>query len=108
MPWWGDSSGTIASDFAREVSGQLGAGPTPGYGPLFAFDFMGGSLDAILQNLNDPLSQLDDTFLDNQTVTFAVATPIASTSVPAPLPLLALATAGAWSRRLRRRLRSAS
>jgi MYXO-CTERM domain-containing protein len=107
MPWWGDSSGTTASDFAREVFSQLGLGPTPGYGPLFAYDFSGGSLNAILQNLNDPLSQLDDTFLDSQTLTYAVATPQGSPSVPAPLPLMALAAAGAWSRRLRR-LRSAT
>lgn len=108
MPWWGDSSGTTASDFAREVSGQLGAGPTPGYGPLFAYDFTGGSLNAILQSLNDPLSQLDDTFLDSQTLTYAVAAPLTSPSVPAPLPLMALGAAGAWSRRLRSRIRSST
>lgn len=106
MPWWGDSSGTSASTFAQEAYNQIGAGPTPGYGPLFAYDLSGGSLNAILQNLNDPLSQLDDTFADNQTLTFAVATPLATTSVPAPLPLTALAATAAWSRRLRRRLRS--
>ena len=106
MPWWGDSSGSSASSFAQVVYNQLGAGPNPGYGPLFAYDLSGGSLNAVLQDLNDPLSQLDNTFADNQTLTFAVASPLSSTSVPAPLPLTALAAAAAWSRRLRRRIHS--
>ena len=106
MPWWGDSSGATASVFATEVYDQLGAGPTAGYGPLFAYDIAGGNLNVIMQNLTNPLSQLDDTFADNQTLSFAVANPLATTSVPAPLPLTALAAATAWSRRLRRRIRS--
>ena len=106
MPWWGDSSGTTASLFATEVYDQLGAGPTAGYGPLFAYDIAGGNLNVIKQNLTNPLSQLDDTFADNQTLSFAVANPLATTSVPAPLPLTSLAAATAWSRRLRRRIRS--
>ena len=108
MPWWGDATGASASTFAQVVYNQLGAGPTPGYGPLFAYEISGGNLNAILQNFSDPLSQLDDIFADNLTVTFAVATPVSTTSVPAPLPLAALATAAAWSHRLRRRIHSAS
>jgi hypothetical protein len=112
MPWWGDGTGASASTFAQVVYNQLGAGPTPGYSPMFVYEISGGNLNAILQNLSDPLSQLDDIFADNLTVAFAVATPVSTpvstASVPAPLPLAALATAAAWSRRLRRRIHSAS
>jgi hypothetical protein len=93
----GDATGASASTFAQVVYNQLGAGPTPGYGPLFAYEISGGNLNAILQNFSDPLSQLDDIFADNLTVTLAVATPVSTTSVPAPLPLAALATAAAHS-----------
>lgn len=106
MPWWGDSTGTSASVFAQVVYNQLGVGPTAGYGPLFAYDLSGGTLNAILQELNNPLIQLDDTFPDNQPFAYAVASPLATPTAPSPLPIAALPTAGAWSRTLRRRIRS--
>ncbi|MFM8278694.1 MAG: hypothetical protein ACKN89_17210 [Cyanobium sp.] len=107
MPWWADVSGASAAAFALEVYDQLGGGPTPGYGPLFAYTASAGSVNAILQNLSDPLSQLDDTYLDTLNLSYAIATPLSTPSaVPAPLPLAACGAALTWSRRLRRRLHS--
>jgi hypothetical protein len=107
MPWWGDLSGASAAAFALEVYDQLGGGPSSGFGPLFAYTASAGSVNAILQNLSDPLSQLDDTVLDNLNLSYAVATPLSTPSaVPAPLPLAAFGGALTWSRRLRRRLHS--
>jgi hypothetical protein len=74
---------------------------------LFAYTASAGSVSAILQNLSDPLSQLDDTYLDNLNLPYAIAIPLPTPSpVPAPLPLAALGAALTWSRRLRRRFHS--
>lgn len=107
MPWWGDLSGASAAAFALEVYDQLGGGPSSGFGPLFAYTASAGSVNAILQNLSDPVSQLDDTYLDDLNLSYAIATPLTTPSpVPAPLPLAAVGAALTWSRRLRRRLHS--
>jgi hypothetical protein len=32
MPWWGDGTGNLATEFAQQVYNHLGPGPTSGYG----------------------------------------------------------------------------
>lgn len=112
MPWWGDSS--LASTFASQVYDQLGDGYQTGYGPVFAYQFIStpsAEVYGITQNTTDINDQLD---LDaSAPLSAATAYAYASASlttppveVPAPLPLLGGAAAMAWSRRLRRRIRS--
>lgn len=108
MAWWGDSTGDRAVAFAKEVYDQLGAGPNAGYGPVFAYEINGGLLSAILQDLSNPQFQQDAFFNDNLILSYAVATPLSNPGVPGPLPLLTVAAAGAWSRRLRKRVCAAS
>ena len=47
MPWWGDTTGDAASAFATQVYNQLGSGPTPDYGPVFAYDIDAGGVVGI-------------------------------------------------------------
>ena len=103
-PWWGDE--ILASTFAQKVYDHLGKGPTPNYGPVFAYDLSGGDILGIAQNLTDPLSQVYETIANNSTVKYAIATPFASvpSSVPAPLPFLGATAAFGWSRQLRKRI----
>ena len=111
MPWWGDSS--LASTFASQVYDQLGDGYQPGYGPVFAYQFIAtpsAEVYGITQNITDINDQLD---LDasaplSAATAYAYAsasliTPVSAT-VPTPLPLLGGASAMAWSRRLRTRI----
>jgi len=104
VPWWG--SDTLAINFAQQVYDQLGSGPTSGYGPVFAYELSGTDILGISQNLNDPLSQQDETIADNVDVNYAIVTPLnsAPASVPAPLPVFGAAAALGWSRQLRKRI----
>jgi hypothetical protein len=106
MPWWGDVTGDLASLFAQQVYNQLGNGPTSGFGPVFAYDLAMGDVLGISQSLTDPLSQLDETLAPNDSVAYAIASPLLppSTSVPGPLPVFGAMAAFGWSRRIRRRI----
>jgi hypothetical protein len=106
MPWWGDTSGDLASLFAQQVYDQLGNGPTSGYGPVFAYDLDMGDVLGISQSLTNPLSQLDETLAPNASVAYAIARPLLppSTPVPGPLPVFGAMAAFGWSRRIRRRI----
>ena len=108
MPWWGDTTGDLASQFAQQVYDQLGSGPTPGYGPVFAYDLDMGDVLGLSQNLTNPLSQLDETFAPNDSVAYAIASPLLppSTSVPTALPVFGAMAAFGWSRRMRKRIYS--
>jgi hypothetical protein len=106
MPWWGDSTGNLAAEFAQQVYNNLGPGPTSGYGPVFAFEITGTDILGISQNLTSTLSQIDETIANNVDVNYAIATPLnsAPTFVPAPLPVFGAAAAFGWSRQLRKRI----
>ena len=110
MPWWGDSS--LASTFASQVYDQLGDGYQPGYGPVFAYQFIAtpsAEVYGITQNTTDINDQLDlDASAPLSAATayaYASASLITPVPVPGPLPLAGAAAAFAWSRRLRRRIR---
>jgi hypothetical protein len=106
MPWWGDSTGNLAAEFAQQVYNNLGPGPTSGYGPVFAFEITGTDILGISQNLTSTLSQIDETIANNVDVNYAIATPLnsAPTFVPAPLPVFGAAAAFGLSRQLRKRI----
>lgn len=104
MPWWGDSSGSLASEFAFQVYDSLGSGSGIGSGPLFAYlrDAGSGTLEGWVQSLTDPNAQDLQTPFSNASIKYALLNPV---PVPVPLPVLAaLATFGV-SRQLRQRSR---
>jgi hypothetical protein len=104
MPWWGDPNGDLASRFAEQVFAQLGAGPRPGYGPVFAYEPSRGTINGLSQSLSDPLSQVDEQISAATPVNYAIARPLPPASVPGPLPLFGAAAAFGWSRKLRTRV----
>ncbi len=110
MPWWGDTSGILASQFAFQVYNSLGAGSYSGLGPVFAYlyDSDTGTLSGLVQSLSDPNSQDILNPFTNQSIKYAIlyAPPVAPapTSVPAPLPYLGIIATYHSSRRLRRLL----
>lgn len=109
MPWWGDSTGDTAAEFAATVFNQLGQGPETGYGPVFAYDFAGINVQGIVQSLTNVAAQLDQAFSANNDILYAVATPLSQgpvTSVPGPLPVVGALGAFTFSRRLRRLVRN--
>lgn len=110
MPWWGDSSGSLASEFALQVYDKLGIGPTPGYGPLFAYQFVGADLESVSQNLTDPSSQNLESTATSVVSKYAIAVPLFTppTQVPSPLPVIGIFAAYTTARRLRLRTKSAS
>ena len=104
VPWWGDV--TLALKFAPQVYNQLGSGPTPGNGPVFAYELSGTDILGVSQDLADLLVQYPETIATNAVVRYAIATPLGSTpaAVPAPLPVFGAAAALGWSRQLRKRI----
>jgi hypothetical protein len=100
MPWWGDE--LLASDFAQEVSNQLGPGWDADYGPVFAHDATASQVLGLAQSLTNINDQIDVTPSRTATVSYATAT----APVPGPLPLFGAAAAYGWSRQLRQRIRS--
>ena len=104
VPWWGDVD--LALKFAPQVYNQLGSGPTPGNGPVFAYELSGTDILGVSQDLANLLVQYDETIATNAVVRYAIATPLDSTpaSVPAPLPVFGAAAALGWSRQLRKRI----
>ena len=100
MPWWGSQAN--ADDFAGQVFGALGEGSTPGYGPLFAYDFDTALSEVVgsLQDLSAPGSLIDGRPASSATVKYAIA----SAPAPGPLPLFGAAAAFGCSRQLRRRI----
>jgi hypothetical protein len=106
MPWWGDD--LLALDFAAQVYGQLGQGPTTGFGPVFAYEDSGTDIQGWSQSITDPASQNFEMIAYAADVNYAIATPLysAPASVPAPLPIFGAAAAFGWSRQLRRRIDS--
>jgi hypothetical protein len=105
MPWWGDPTGDLAADFAKQVYNQLGEGPSSGHGPVFAYLYSAGNTYGLSQSLTDPNSQMEEKIDANKSVNYAFATALPPSSVPGPLPLFGTAAAFGWSRRLRARLR---
>ena len=105
MPWWGDATGSLAADFALQVYDKLGIGSNPGYGPYFAYQFVGTDLESISQNITDPNSQNLETTTSAQISKYAIATPLFVPPVPAPspLPVFGVLAAFAGARKLRRR-----
>jgi hypothetical protein len=106
MPWWGDTTGDTAATFASEVYDQLGGGPTTGYGPVFAYAIVTGNVVGISQNLTDLNVQTDETIGLNDSVAYAIATPLGPppNQVPAPLPIVGAMAAFGCSRKLRKRI----
>jgi hypothetical protein len=100
MPWWGDSSGDLARRFAEQVFAQLGAGPSPGYGPVFAYERTGGTINGLAPSLSNPLSLVEEQISAGTPVNYTIARPLPPASVPGPLPLLGAAAAFGWSRKL--------
>jgi hypothetical protein len=102
MPWWGDGSGALASQFAFQVYDGLGSGSFAGSGPMFAFAYDAGSssLEGAIQSITDPNTQDIQTASPTDPIKYAVINPTA-TPVPAPLPLLG----GLLAYRLARKLR---
>lgn len=107
MPWWGDSTGDSASQFATQVYDLLGNGPTSGYGPVFAYDFDSAGVVGLSQNLTNPLVQTGESIALDTPVAYAIATPLEPPpKVPAPLPVFGAMAAFSCSRRIRKRIRS--
>ena len=110
MPWWGDTSGSLASQFAFQVYNSLGEGSYGGSGPVFAFDYDSGSgmLAGLVQSLSDPNSQDILTPFSNESIKYAILyappTPPVPAPVPSPLPCLGVIAAYRSSCRLRRLL----
>lgn len=123
MPWFGDQS--VANAFAVAVGDSLGI-PTIfvsgalEVGPFFAWELPGGVvyMDAYCGPNNTFPCDAGSVYSFGPTSTYgspptseaysyAVATRIPATSVPAPLPLLGAAAAFRCSRRLRKRLKQA-
>ena len=106
MPWRGDSTGDLASEFAKQVYDQLGNGPTAGFGPVFAYDLDMGNVLGIAQNLSDPLNQKDETIAFDTSILYATARPLLAppSSVPAPLPVFGALAAFGCARRIRKRI----
>ena len=106
MPWWGDSTGDSASEFAAQVYDQLGTGSTPGYGPVFAYDLDSAGVVGLSQNLTDPLAQNVESIAKNASIAYAIVTPLAPppSPVPAPLPVFGAMAAFGCSRRIRKRM----
>jgi hypothetical protein len=102
MPWWSDASGTLASEFARQVYDSLGSGSDAGSGPIFAYlyDASTGTLDGWIQSITDP--NVQDFKNTSSAITFNYAI-LNAVPVPAPLPFLGATAAFGVSRRLRRR-----
>jgi hypothetical protein len=110
MPWWGDPTGMLASQFAFQVYNSLGVGSYSGLGPVFAYlyDSDSGSLSGLVQSLSDPNSQDILNPFSNESIKYAILyappVPPAPISVPAPLPCLGVIAAYRSSCRLRRLL----
>jgi hypothetical protein len=106
MPWIVDNTGDLAYKFARQVFNSLGEGPTAGYGPVFAYQLSTNGILGLVQSLTDPDSVIDETFVNDAAVKYAIATPLrpAPSPVPAPLPIFGAAAAFGWSRQLRKRI----
>ena len=106
MPWWGDTTGDTASAFATQVYNQLGSGPTPDYGPVFAYDIDAGGVVGITQSLTNILTQNIESIALNDSIAYAIATPLGPPSgqVPAPLPVFGAMVAFAWSGKIRKRM----
>ena len=110
MPWWGDTSGILASQFAFQVYNSLGVGSYSGLGPVFAYDYDSGSgtLAGLVQSLSDPNSQDILTPFSNESIKYAILyappTPPVPAPVPSPLACLGVIAAYRSSRRLRRLL----
>ncbi|MEB3318084.1 MAG: hypothetical protein VKO39_08090 [Cyanobacteriota bacterium] len=104
MPWWGDPSGLLASEFARQVYDSLGSGSDADSGPIFAYQYdpNTASLDGWVQSITDPNVQDLKNTSSALTFNYAILNPA---PVPGPLPVLAATAAFAMSRRLRRRAR---
>lgn len=105
MPWWGNSD--LASAFAAaayEKKDVFGFPNDSGfYGPYFAHGY-DPDPQALYFWTYDSLGTVPDSSYPTHTLTFAVASPVA-TAVPAPLPFLGALAALRTSRRLRRRVR---
>ena len=106
MPWWGDTTGDSASEFAIQVYNQLGNGPTSGYGPVFAYDLDSAGVVGISQNLTDLLVQTGESIALDTPVAYAIATPLGPppSPVPAALPVFGAMAAFGCSRRIRKRM----
>ena len=100
MPWWGDAS--LAQQFAVAVGTSLGGTPDfLGSGPFFAYEFVGGQINAYAFNYNTLVAQQRQLFgVISTNYVQAEAVP----PVPGPLPALGAAAAFGMARRLRRRL----
>jgi hypothetical protein len=107
MPWLADATGDSASVFATQVFAQLGAGPTSGYGPVFAYEVGASGVVGLSQSLSDPLSQNQESNALDTPVAYAIATPLGSplSPVPSPLPVFGAMAAYGWSRKMRKQLR---
>ena len=106
MPWWGDTTGDTAYEFAVQVFDQLGSGPTTDYGPVFAYDISAGGVVGITQSLTNLAAQNVETIALNDSVAYAIATPLGPppNQVPAPLPVFGAMAAFGCSRKLRKRI----
>jgi hypothetical protein len=112
MPWWGDTSGSLASQFAFQVYNSLGEGSYSGSGPVFAYDYDSGlgTLSGLVQSLSDPNSQDILNPFSNESIKYAIlyAPPSPPVPEPVPSPVACLGVIAAYrsSRRLRRLLLS--
>jgi hypothetical protein len=104
MPWWGDITGDLASEFAKQVYDQLGNGPTSGFGPVFAYDLDMAGIIGLSQSLTDPLSQNVEIIPWDASVSYAATTQ----PVPSPLPIFGAIAAFGLSRRIRKRINEAN
>lgn len=107
MPWFADSTGDTASEFATQAFNLLGIGPTSGYGPVFAYEVGASGVIGLSQSLSDPSSQNLDSIALDTPVAYAIATPLGSplSPVPSPLPVFGAMAAYGWSGKMRKQHR---
>jgi hypothetical protein len=107
LPWWGDATGLLASQFALQVYDGLGLGSYADSGPIFAYlyDPTSGRLEGLVQSLLDPNAQDIFSPLGDAVVKYAIIyLPPVSAPVPSPLPWFGGLAALRASRTLRRLL----
>jgi hypothetical protein len=110
MPWWDDTSGSLARQFSDLVGLELGFPNDPSLGsdyarvgPLFAIGVPGPLIhSSVFSSKYNKSIWLASS--PNRSHTFAQVTPASSAAVPGPLPALGAAAAFGHSRKLRKRI----
>ena len=111
MPWWDDTSGSLARQFSDLIGLELGFPNDPSLGsdfarvgPLFAIGVPGPLIhSSVFSSKNNKSIWLASS--PNRSHTFAQAVPASSAAVPGPVPAIGAFAAFGFSRKLRKRIK---